>query len=329
MRFAIWINDVRDPHPAQTTAIIAAAAVGLGHEVLVVEVPTLGLDKRDRVVGSGRLAPPCPSGLPKPEWLSALRAVTPEVVVHDDLDGVMIRTNPARDPRAWAHEAALDLAALLEARGQVVLNAPLGLRRTQSKLYLANLPDTVRPRGIASADPRILADYVRSQTEPTVLKPVRGTRGASVFLVEPDDRNLNAIVESLVRGGTILAQECLPGAEQGDIRVVVLEGQELRQGEHLAAIARVPQGGEFRSNICLGGQAAPPTLSDEQLTSVRLIAGRLLAEGIVLAGVDLIGTRAVEVNVFSTGGLNDSQRFTGVNFAASIVTAFEARFAAK
>lgn len=328
MRFAIWINDIRDPHPAQTTAIICAAAAALGHQAYVVEVPSLGLDARDRVVGSARLAPPCPSGRPTPEWLSALRAATPEVVVHEDLDGVMIRTNPARDPRAWAHEAALDLACLLEGRGKVVLNAPLGLRRAQSKLYLASLPDTVRPRGIASADPKTLVDYVRSQEAASVLKPVRGTRGASVFLVEPDDRNLNAIVESLVRGGTVLAQECLPGAEQGDVRVVVLEGRELRVGEHLAAIARVPQGGEFRSNLCLGGQAAQPTLDEQQLTNVRTIAQHLLAEGIVLAGVDLIGPRAVEVNVFSTGGLHDSQRFTGQNFAGQIVTAFEARFLA-
>jgi glutathione synthase len=60
-------------------------------------------------------------------------------------------------------------------------------------------------------------------------------------------------------------------------------------------------------------------LSSQQREAVEHAAAILYADGIRLAGIDLIGTKVIEFNVFSTGGLYDASQFAGQDFAKRII----------
>ena len=91
---------------------------------------------------------------------------------------------------------------------------------------------------------------------------------------------------------------------------------------------RVPPGDDFRSNVAVGGQPAQGDLTPGQRRSALAIGEQLVRDGIFLAGLDLIGDVAVEINVFSTGGLGDAGAFEGVDFIGPILDGIEERLAA-
>lgn len=317
MRLAFLVNRTAELHPEQTTTLMVERALAMGHDVCLVEVGGLGQAADGAVTALGRRAR---APVPADRLLASLDAPLP--VRLDDFDTVLIRTNPARDPqRAWAHQAALLLLRTLAVRGVRVVNDPRGLVWASSKLHLATLPESVRPRTLVSRDPVALRAFVADAESDVVLKPISGTRGQDVFRVgkgQPD--NLAQIIDVLVRDGLAMAQDYVPEARDGDVRLIVLDGELLGAGGRWAAVRRVPPDADFRSNVAVGGHPAPV----EQLTpgmrrAVEVAGPLLLAEGLRLAGLDLVGDRIVEINVFSPGGLFDVQRYYEADFIGAIL----------
>jgi len=319
MRLAVLVNRTKELHPEQTTALLVARAVDLGHDTWLVEVGDLGRAPDGAVLASARRAT---VGGPAERTLAGIGPAEP--VRLDDFDTVLVRTNPARDPRrAWAHQAALALLRALKARGVRVVNDPEGLVWATSKLHLSTFPESIRPRTLVSRDPDALRTFVAEAPGDVVLKPVSGTRGRDVFRVAHDRReNLAQIVDVLVRDGLAMAQDYVAEARDGDVRLIVLDGELLRVGDRHAAVRRVPSTSDFRSNVAVGGHPAPVEhLTPGMRRAVELAGPRLVADGLRLAGLDLVGDRVVEVNVFSPGGLFDAERFLGVDFLGAILAA--------
>ena len=325
MRISVWVNRLSELSLTQTTGMLISSAALRGHEVWVSALEELSLCPRGRVLAQARLAA---GGLREAHFQSLRTASSQELdLLRCDL--VLIRTNPGRDrARADLHEFALGLGEILQRRGTRVLNDPGGLRRAQSKLFLAGLPGGLRPLGMVGSDLGALEGYVRESESACVAKPLVGSRGEGVFKVTGQDPNLSAILKGLGESGPVLIQECLPGYEQGDLRLVVLEGKPLMLEGEYACVQRVPRKGEWRSNIHLGAVAQPAVPTPEQLEVATTLATHLLELGVVLAGLDLIGARAVELNVFSTGGLRDANRFHGLDFLQPILDSFERRVSA-
>lgn len=317
MRLLFWVNDPREVLPSQTTSMLITTAIERGHEVWVCGVAHLSLDGRGRITARAHQVQTWPGELPPAQTLDVLTC-----------EAVLIRTNPARDAeRAAAHETALIFGEALEARGVVVLNRPAGIRTTRSKLFLATLPQRLRPRSTVSGDPAELLEVVTSSEEPCVAKPLLGTRGSDVFKLSKDDPNLKVILASLCAEGPALLQDFAPGAEQGDLRLLVLEGEPLQIEGDYACVQRVPGQRDWRSNIHCGGTPTQGAPTPEQLAAARELGQILLDQGVFLAGLDLIGPLAIELNVFSTGGLRDANRFFGRDFTVPILAALERRVA--
>jgi len=256
-------------------------------------------------------------------FLTAARAVEPDVIDLDGIDGIMVRTSPGRDARRGeVHRVALDLLRLVDAE---VLNRPEGLGKASSKLYLSHLPASTRPETvIGGAD--VLRRFVLGRSAPSVLKPLLGTRGQDVFMVDPvSGGNLNQIIDVLTREGPAMAQAFVPEARAGDTRVLLLDGEPLVVDGHAAAVRRIPGGEDFRSNIHVGATAAPGVLSPAAKRIAAAIGPTLRRDGLWLVGMDLIGEAIVELNVFSTGGLRDAEANTGADFTGRVLDAFEAR----
>ncbi|MCA9720049.1 MAG: hypothetical protein H6713_08365 [Myxococcales bacterium] len=311
----VLINEFETIAPGQTTVAMLRELARRRIDTWVFGVGDLELDARGRVLARARRVT---AGRPE-RVVVALRAAKPEPIIVDELAAVVVRTNPPRDRREGLHTLALQLLRFARERGVLVLNDPDGLALAASKLFLGMLPPETRPRTIACADAETLRQFVRDAPGPTVLKPALGTQGRGVYRVSASDPNLNQIIESLVERGSVIAQDFVPAATRGDTRVILVDGELLRVGSSAAAVQRVPQGADFRSNVHVGGvpQLGVITPGVERVTAA---VGPLLARhGLFMVGLDLIGDVVCELNVFSPGGLPDLERFTGKPFTRVLV----------
>lgn len=309
MRCIFVVNDTSALEAGQTTKLLARKALGRGHETYFTQPDWLSVDVDNQVV-----AEVVPAQNPATDAL-------PIALGAGDL--LAVRTNPARGGPGPIHAIGLDLLTLAQRSGAAVVNDPSGLRRATSKLYLNTLPARLRPGTVVSRDAKRLRRFVESKDTFTILKPLSGTRGMDVFKVRAGDPNLNQIIDIMTRWGPTLAQEFVPEAAAGDIRILVLDGRPLEVGGAVAAVRRVPTGTDFRSNVHVGAVPEPVDLDERLRSLVATAAPHLRADGLTLCGLDVIGDKIVEVNVFSAGGLVDANAFYGVDFTAPILDHFE------
>ena len=325
MKIGFLINDIAELAPTQTTSMLMHRAAKAGHQAWAVPVDALQVQPGPQVTGHA-VAVANKSELE--ETLADMRAQTPRATDLGDLDALMVRTNPARDGRSWAHDTALECSALLAERGVFVANRPAALRRSGSKLMLARMPAEVLPHTLVTRDLGALEQFLREAPGDVVVKPLAGTRGQDVFRIEAGrTTNLRQMFDVLTRDGYCVAQHFVPEAEDGDVRLVLLDGQPLRVGEQIAAVRRIPGDSDFRSNIAVGGRAAPVEVTATMRAVADAIGPVLAAQGLWLVGLDLIGSKVVEVNVFSTGGLGHAEQFYGVPFVDVILQWVAARAA--
>ena len=322
MKLLVIVNRLDELAPGQTTTMLARAAEDRGHTLYVAEATAVSLTSDNRLWARVRQATPAPT----PEaWVRQLRAAPADRMPLDGEALVWIRTNPGRDPRGGVHATLLDLLAMAQEQGVTVVNDPAALRSASTKLYLSRLPAHTRPQTTVSSDPETIEALVRSATGPMVLKPLSGSRGMDVFRVDPGQyANLNQIIDVLVRGGVAMVQDYVPEAAEGDVRVVMLNGEVLVAQGRAASVRRVPSGRDFRSNVHVGGRPAMAEYDDRLRAVAEAVGPVLRRDGLLLAGLDVIGDKVVEVNVFSTGGLVDGAAFYGVDFAQPIIAALEA-----
>jgi glutathione synthase len=89
------------------------------------------------------------------------------------------------------------------------------------------------------------------------------------------------------------------------------------------ALARIPQGGEMRGNMAVGGKPVARALSDSDKRIAETMAARLWKEGLFLVGLDVIGDKVTEINVTSPTGFVEIQKQTGFDVADFFVRKLE------
>lgn len=324
MKLGLMVNEVSELGTAHTSLELACRLLDRDHHLFIFDVASLGFDE-DHGFTARALELRMP--LDAERLIAACHVERSECHPLRDLDVVLVRTSPGRDPRTQLHQTAMGVLAMLEDAGTVVLSSPSGLLKAATKAYLGHLPQTTRPAMSMAAGPGPLKAFLAERAQ-GVLKPVSGTRGSGVFLVDQRagaDPNLSALADTVCRDQYALAQEYQPEAPHGDVRVLVLQGGVLRVGSSAACVRRRPGAGEFRSNVHCGGRAHPGDLTPAIERAVAAVGPQLVKDGIFLAGLDFVGSRLVEVNVFGPGGVGDAGRFHGCDFYTPIVEAIEAR----
>jgi len=320
-RVVVLVNEV-----PELTPIMATTLIGLG---CARRWPTWFVGVSDVAWVGGRLVGRGVRAADEPSTAFVARAPGAEQarVELGSGDLLLLRTNPARDPdRAMEHKAALHLAVMARDQGVTVLNDPESLERVGSKLFLLELGEDVRPRQVVSASLADLRAFADAEDGPVVLKPLWGTRGIGVVKVDAGDAaGLEAAAGELLADGHVVAQEYLPEAPAGDVRVLMLEGAPITVDGHRAAVRRVPAPGEFRSNVHLGGTPAPAAWSEALETVSGKVGPELARRGIFLAGLDVVGRKVVEVNVFAPGGFQNAGQQAGVDFLEPVLDALERR----
>jgi len=326
MHVAFLVNGIEDLSPTRATTRLLHGAAQRGLAVVVGGVQDLSLRPDGRVVLHGRTVVPQDDDAAS---VTAIQLAAPAAVPLGLGDVLMMRTNPPRDPgrEPW-HAAALDLARIARDEGVVVLNGPDVLARASSKLDLVGLPARLRPATALCSGRGELSRLLDQWGGRAVLKPLRGTRGSGVMRVAKtpgDGWSSLADAMPILSHGPLLAQSYIPEAPDGDVRILILEGRVLRVDGVAAAVRRKPQNGEWRSNVHLGGVAAPANWTPELARVADDTARELRGQGVFFAGIDVVGSRVVEVNVFSPGGLGNIEASTGRDFTRCVLDAMQAR----
>ncbi|WP_128254586.1 glutathione synthase [Falsirhodobacter deserti] len=238
-----------------------------------------------------------------------------QVVDLGDFDVVWLRQDPPFD---MGYITTTHLLEMLPDSVQVV-NDPFWVRNSPEKLLVLQFPELTPPTMIAYDLPTIRE--FKQRHGDVILKPLYGNGGAGVFRLDPNDRNLASLHELFVsmRREPLIVQKFLPAVSKGDKRVILVDG------ELIGAINRVPQEGETRSNMHVGGRAEKVELTERDREICRIIGPVLKEKGQIFVGIDVIGDWLTEINVTSPTGLQELERFDGTNGAALIWDAIEAK----
>jgi len=327
MRIGFVVNDVSSEEPGYTTTRLAMAAINRGHEAWVIGAGDFAYDA-DESVRARAVSAPKAHYKSSDSYLTDLhgKRARRERITVDELDVLLLRNDPSSDQgtRAWAQGAGIIFGRVGMRRGLIVLNDPNGLSKAMNKMYFQLFPEEVRPRTVITRDRDEIKDFWKAEGGRIVLKPLQGSGGQSVFLVrESDGSNLNQMVDAVSRDGYVIAQEYLPAAEEGDTRLFLMNGQPLRYRGRYAAFRRLRSGEDMRSNIHAGGKLAAAEISDDHLRIAEIVRPKVVQDGMFLVGLDIVGDKLMEINVFSPGGLGSAQRFEKVNFAHAVIEALE------
>lgn len=331
MLIAFFVNALEDEYEKYTTTVLAHEASRRGHDVCYITPGDFVLGADDSLRVHARFVPASKAkarGLAK--FFKDLRGdeCRRKLVKVDDVDVLMLRNDPSQDAteRPWAQDIGIQFGRRATERGVLVLNDPDALSLAINKLYFQAFPREVRADTLITRFPSDIKDFARKHGGKVVLKPLQGSGGQGVFLVDAKGKsksNLNQMIDAISRDGYIIAQAWVPEAEKGDIRLFMLNGWPLHVDGRFAAMRRVSAKEDIRSNIHAGGKARKVKITERQLRVAELIRPKLVADGMFLVGIDIIGDTILEVNVFSPGNLHACSRMADVNFAATILGSIE------
>ena len=236
-----------------------------------------------------------------------------------DFDAVVMRKDPPFDSEFFYATHLLEQA---EREGARVFNKPAALRDHPEKLAIMEFPQFVSPTLVTRQ-----ADEVRrfhAEHRDIILKPLDGMGGMGIFRVGPDGMNLGSIIETLNHEGatTLMVQRFVPEIVAGDKRVLVIGGKPVP-----FTLARIPQGTEVRGNLAAGGKGVAQPLTDSDRAIAEFIGPKLAQRGLLLVGLDVIGSCLTEINVTSPTCFQEIHQQAGFDVPAMFVDALEAAVA--
>jgi len=327
MRIALIINDIETEIAEYTSVYLGLKMHNQGHEVYFTGVADLVYYPDGHMGATAKRAPGKKYKTTK-TYLQAIKdeSAIVEKITANDLDVLLLRNDPAKEPvgRGWAKNASVIFGQLALRYGVIVLNDPNSLSEAVNKMYFQHFPESVRPRTLITRDPKEIQNFHEEQGGSIIMKPLQGSGGAGVFLVKKDDAaNLNQMIEAISRDGYVIAQEYLPKATGGDVRLFVVNGEALKWEGKYAAIRRVNKTEDIRSNMSAGGSAEKVKVDDTMLEIVDTIRPKLVLDGMFFVGLDIVGDKLMEINVFSPGGLQGASELEGVDFSIPVIRAIE------
>ena len=232
-----------------------------------------------------------------------------------DFSAVLMRKDPPFDSEYFYATHLLEQA---EREGARVFNKPRALRDHPEKLAIMEFPQFIGPTLVTRRAEDIRQFH--AQHKDIILKPLDGMGGMGIFRVKEDGLNLGSIIETLNKNGaeSVMVQKFLPEIALGDKRVLVIGGKPVPY-----SLARIPQGGEVRGNLAAGGKGVAQPLSARDREIGEALGPVLMARGLLLAGVDVIGNCVTEINVTSPTCFHEIQQQTGFDVAAMFVDVLE------
>ena len=232
-----------------------------------------------------------------------------------DLDVILMRKDPPFDMEYVYTTYILDRAA---AAGALIVNRPQALRDMNEKAYTAWFPECT-PLTLITRSMDEMRAFL-ADNDQIVVKPLDGMGGKSIFVVKKGDNNANVIFETLTDYGQrfAMAQVYIPEISLGDKRILLINGEAVPY-----ALARIPSAGENRGNLVTGAKGVGQELSAADRAICERVGPVLREQGVIFAGIDVIGDYMTEVNVTSPTGIRELDTQFDLNIAGLLFDAIE------
>lgn len=236
---------------------------------------------------------------------------SPEVIPLAELNLILMRKDPPFDEEYIYTTYLLEHAERL---GVVVANRPQALRDANEKLFATYFPQCMAPT-LVTQSISMLHDFWREQQD-IVCKPLNSMGGASVFRLRRDEVNAPAIFDALTHGGHryMMAQRFIPAITAGDKRILMIDGEPVPY-----ALARVPQGGDWRGNLAVGAKGKVQALTERDRYICSEVGPVLRERGLYFVGIDVIGDYLTEINVTSPTCIREIDSDAGTHIAATLL----------
>lgn len=333
MRIAFVLDDVAKENPVYTSVLLARELHNRGHEVFMTDVRNLAFYPEGHM-GARVKRGPKKTYKSQHEYIQEIQSdkAIDEKISAADLDVLFIRNDPSAAPQneLWAQTPGAVFGQVATMDDVIVLNDPFTLSDSVNKMYFQQFPESVRPRALITRDPAELKDFYKQQeNKAMIIKPLQGSGGKGVFLINEDSvANLNSMIEANLRDGYIIAQEYIPEAGKGDIRLFMMNGEMLMRDGKVAALHRFSESGDARSNIHAGGSTKKAKITSKIHEICERVRPKLVQDGVFFAGLDIAGEKLLETNIFSPGGLGTASELNdGVDFGATVADAIERKVA--
>ena len=231
------------------------------------------------------------------------------------LDAILMRQDPPFNSNYIYNTYVLEMASR---EGVSIFNNPRSLRDCNEKVFATEFPQCCT-KHLVTSHKKLLTDFVEEYKD-TVIKPLDGMGGASIFRLKKNDPNLNVILETITLHFTqkVMIQEYIPEIAEGDKRVLIINGEPMS-----AAIARIPAEGELRGNLAAGASAVAKSLSDRDMWICKEVGPSLVEKGLLLVGLDIIGDYLTEINVTSPTCFKEYKELCDIDVANTFIEAVE------
>lgn len=327
MKICFVLNDVKTEKDGTSSALMSMAHQR-GHEVYAIGVGDFTFH-HDQPISINAVSVPksFKSKSPK-KYLEALqdKKIKAKKIDSSKLDVLFIRNNPTEEEgRQWAEQAGIAFGRMIQQEEVLVLNDAYALSHAFiDKLYFEELPQEIKPDSIITRDKeQILKFWENQKNKKMVLKPLEGSGGQDVYLIDENEKNVNQIITHLSSEGYVIAQEYLPAGKDGDVRVLLVNGKVMEKDGKKAIIRRVSGEGEFRSNFSVGATADSSDLTPEMQRIIDLTAPKLIRDGLFFVGLDIVDDKLIEINVLSPGGMERFKDIGLPEFTDYIIKAIE------
>lgn len=247
-------------------------------------------------------------------WFTLTNRHTEELA---NLDIILMRKDPPFNLEYIYSTYILDHAQRL---GSLVVNNPTSLRNANEKIFITQFADCIAPT-LVSCDMETLFNFIKQHGD-TIIKPLDGMAGQSIYRVNESDHNCKVILENMTCEGTayVMAQKFLPEISAGDKRILIIEGEPIP-----FALARIPAAGEVRGNLARGGSGQGCELSERDRWICKQIGTQLREMGLIFVGIDIIGDYLTEINVTSPTCIRELDSLYNIDIASQLMDALEKR----
>ena len=296
---SLFITDSLDElNPKKDTTILwMQEAFTMGSQIFQCEMSDLTYTDQQTFAGFSVIKDP--NDHPKiSEQANAIKALK-------DFDYVFMRKDPPVDENFMN---ALHMLSQAESEGANVINRPSALQKFNEKIFALRFSNWMPDTNVICK----VEDFkqFKQKYSTIILKPLNGMGGESIYKFNESSTDHLDIFKSLTNNyqSMVMVQNFLPEIYDGDYRILIIHGKPFP-----IALARIPQGGSFKGNLAAGGIGEARELSDDQARVSTEIGKLLLEEGILFAGIDMIGNYLTEINITSPTGAREILSQTGKN----------------
>ena len=235
----------------------------------------------------------------------------------EELDLIIMRQDPPFDSSYIYNTYVLDQA---ETRGVKVVNKPSSLRDCNEKVFATEFPQCCTPF-LVSSDDDLLREFINTHGD-TVIKPLDGMGGSSIFRLKKGDSNIGVILETITDHfeTKVMIQRYIKEIKDGDKRILLVDGNHFG-----AAISRVPAKGELRGNLAVGATAIASSLTEKDIWICEQVAPMLREKELTLVGLDVIGDYLTEINVTSPTCFREYKELCDIDVADKLLKVLESK----